>query len=93
MLRMLRHGIDRFSSPSFPVHSLYISDTQGRTRLEVVGELVSGNVGVSGCQSGFIENNANEALNRLDKDSAFGSLLEDNSVTIGAGAHVLGAIE
>ena len=34
MLRMLRHGIDRFSSPSFPVHSLYISDTQGRTRWE-----------------------------------------------------------
>ncbi|KAM3311076.1 hypothetical protein ACQJBY_031627 [Aegilops geniculata] len=34
MLRMLRHGIDRFSSPSFPVHSLCISDTQGRTRWE-----------------------------------------------------------
>lgn len=34
MLRMLRHGIDRLSSPSFPVHSLYISDTQGRTRWE-----------------------------------------------------------
>ena len=34
MLRMLRHGIDRLSSPSFPVHSLCISDTQGRTRWE-----------------------------------------------------------
>ncbi|KAL0288602.1 UNVERIFIED_CONTAM: hypothetical protein Sradi_7094300, partial [Sesamum radiatum] len=32
MLRMLRHRIDRPSSRSFPVHSLYISDTQGRTR-------------------------------------------------------------
>ncbi|KAE8647104.1 hypothetical protein Csa_021729 [Cucumis sativus] len=32
MLRMLRHRIDQPSSPSFPVHSLYISDTQGRTR-------------------------------------------------------------
>ena len=31
MLRMLRHRIDRPSSRSFPVHSLYISDTQGRT--------------------------------------------------------------
>ncbi|KAF1856900.1 hypothetical protein Lal_00001938 [Lupinus albus] len=34
MLRMLRHRIDRPSSRSFPVHSLYISDTQGRTRWE-----------------------------------------------------------
>ncbi|KAE8647125.1 hypothetical protein Csa_021542 [Cucumis sativus] len=34
MLRMLRHRIDQPSSPSFPVHSLYISDTQGRTRWE-----------------------------------------------------------
>lgn len=34
MLRMLRHRIDRPSSRSFPVHSLYISDTQGRTRRE-----------------------------------------------------------
>lgn len=32
MLRMLRHG--RPSSRSFPVHSLCISDTQGRTRWE-----------------------------------------------------------
>ncbi|KAI4993937.1 hypothetical protein ZWY2020_008250 [Hordeum vulgare] len=31
MLRMLRHGIDRLSSPSFLVHSLCISDTHGRT--------------------------------------------------------------
>lgn len=34
MLRMLRLDIDRPSSRSFPVHSLYISDTQGRTRWE-----------------------------------------------------------
>ncbi|KAJ4941334.1 hypothetical protein NE237_014285 [Protea cynaroides] len=34
MLRMLRHRIDRPSSRSFPVHSLCISDTQGRTRWE-----------------------------------------------------------
>lgn len=34
MLRMLHHRIDRSSSRSFPVHSLYISDTQGRTRWE-----------------------------------------------------------
>lgn len=34
LLRMLRHGIDRPSSRSFPVHSLCISDTQGRTRWE-----------------------------------------------------------
>ncbi|KAF1899600.1 hypothetical protein Lal_00019728, partial [Lupinus albus] len=34
MLRMLRHRIDRPSSRSFLVHSLYISDTQGRTRWE-----------------------------------------------------------
>lgn len=34
MLQMLRHRIDRPSSRSFPVHSLYISDTQGRTRWE-----------------------------------------------------------
>ena len=34
MLRMLRHRIDRPSSRSFPVRSLYISDTQGRTRWE-----------------------------------------------------------
>lgn len=34
MLRMLRHRIDQPSSRSFPVHSLYISDTQGRTRWE-----------------------------------------------------------
>lgn len=34
MLWMLRHRIDQLSSPSFPVqvHSLYISDTQGKTR-------------------------------------------------------------
>ncbi|CAH1452045.1 unnamed protein product [Lactuca virosa] len=31
MLRMLRHRIDRPSSRSFPVHSLYLSNTQGRT--------------------------------------------------------------
>jgi hypothetical protein len=34
MLQMLRHRIDPPSSRSFPVHSLYISDTQGRTRWE-----------------------------------------------------------
>lgn len=34
MLRMLRYRIDRPSSRSFPVHSLYISDTQGKTRWE-----------------------------------------------------------
>jgi hypothetical protein len=34
MLWMLHHRIDRPSSRSFPVHSLYISDTQGRTRWE-----------------------------------------------------------
>ncbi|KAJ4975939.1 hypothetical protein NE237_001045 [Protea cynaroides] len=34
MLRMLRHRIDRPSSRSFPVHSLCISNTQGRTRWE-----------------------------------------------------------
>ncbi|PHT51000.1 hypothetical protein CQW23_10747 [Capsicum baccatum] len=34
MLRMLHHRIDRSSSRSFPVHSFYISDTQGRTRWE-----------------------------------------------------------
>ncbi|PPS00229.1 hypothetical protein GOBAR_AA20432 [Gossypium barbadense] len=34
MLRMLRHRIDRPSSHFFSVHSLYISDTQGRTRWE-----------------------------------------------------------
>lgn len=34
MLQMLRHRINRPSSRSFPVHSLYISDTQGRTRWE-----------------------------------------------------------
>ena len=31
MLRMLRYRIDRPSSRSFLVHSLYISDTQGKT--------------------------------------------------------------
>ncbi|KAK7820481.1 hypothetical protein CFP56_038771 [Quercus suber] len=31
MLRMLRYRIDRPSSRSFPVHSLYIFDTQGKT--------------------------------------------------------------
>ena len=34
MLQMLRHRIDHPSSRSFPVHSLYISDTEGRTRWE-----------------------------------------------------------
>jgi hypothetical protein len=34
LLRMLRHRIDQPSSRSFPVHSLCISDTQGRTRWE-----------------------------------------------------------
>nr|GEZ45259.1 hypothetical protein [Tanacetum cinerariifolium] len=34
MLRMLRHRIDRPSSRSFLVHSLYISNTQGRMRWE-----------------------------------------------------------
>ncbi|GMN62025.1 hypothetical protein TIFTF001_031111 [Ficus carica] len=34
MLRMLRHRIDQPSSCSFLVHSLYISDTQGRMQWE-----------------------------------------------------------
>ncbi|CAN1220132.1 hypothetical protein LINPERPRIM_LOCUS1801 [Linum perenne] len=32
MLQMLRHRIDRPSSRSFLLHSLYITYTQGRTR-------------------------------------------------------------
>ena len=34
MLRMLRYRIDQPSSRSFSAHSLYISDTQGKTRWE-----------------------------------------------------------
>ena len=34
MLRMLRYRIDQPSSRSFSVHSLYISDTQGKMRWE-----------------------------------------------------------
>lgn len=34
MLHMLHHRIDRPSSRSFPVHSLYISNTQGSMRWE-----------------------------------------------------------